>query len=119
MDGLTRRCGVKSAMLLAANDALAEIRNRLVAALQPKAMYLFVSHAWGSPTPYSDLDLLVIVAQSSEGTAQRAVRAYQALAGVRTPVDVIVRTEAEMELASRVRASLEHKILTEGQLIYG
>lgn len=98
-------------MILAPDEALTEIRDRLVAALNTTSMYLFGSHAWGSPSADSDFDLLVVVSESSEPPAQRAARAYKALAGVRTPVDVIVRTEAEIDLASHVRASLEQKIL--------
>jgi uncharacterized protein len=38
----------------------------LKAEFQPEAIYLFGSHAWGTPTHDSDVDLLVIVPESGK-----------------------------------------------------
>lgn len=40
---------------------------RLVAEFQPEQIWLFGSHAWGTPDADSDIDLFVIVSQSGDG----------------------------------------------------
>ena len=47
-------------------EVLEEVKNRLVQAYNPVAIYLFGSYAWGVPTEDSDLDLLVVVDESEE-----------------------------------------------------
>jgi predicted nucleotidyltransferase len=84
-----------------------------------KQSTFFGSYAWGNPTADSDLDLLVIVAQSHQQPIQRAVRAQRSLRGVKAPVDVLVKTRKEFESYSSVKASLEAQISREGKLLYG
>nr|VFK22884.1 MAG: Nucleotidyltransferase domain-containing protein [Candidatus Kentron sp. MB] len=42
-----------------------EIVHRLMEGLAPEKVILFGSHAWGKPTPDSDVDLLVIISHSA------------------------------------------------------
>lgn len=94
------------------------ITQRLVEAFQPEQIYLFGSQAWGEPTQASDVDILVIVAQSPDRPTQRATQAYRALRGIQVPIDVLVKTRAEFDKFRDVPASLEHEILQRGKLIY-
>ena len=96
-----------------------EIIRRLVAEFQPEAIYLFGSHAWGNPDEDSDLDLLVIVSDSSQIPAQRATRAQRSLRGLRVSVDILVKTRAEFERYQPVYASLEAQVAEKGKLLYG
>lgn len=98
---------------------LKAITDRLVEALAPEQIWIFGSHAWGAPSPESDADVLVIVADSDVSPARRGARAHRALRGIDAPVDVIVKTRAEVERYRGVPASLVHKVLTEGTLVYG
>ena len=66
-------------------ELLSEIRRRLVAALKPEQIILFGSYAYGEPTEDSDIDLLVIVAQSDEPRYRRSRSAYRALRGMGIP----------------------------------
>ena len=50
-----------------------EITQRLVENFQPELVILFGSHAWGSPTLDSDIDLMVIVSESDRTPYQQAV----------------------------------------------
>ncbi|MCP4661992.1 MAG: nucleotidyltransferase domain-containing protein, partial [bacterium] len=91
--------------------SLTEVTRRLVAELKPEQIILFGSHAWGRPTEHSDVDLLVIVPHSDRRPAQRATSAYRCLRDIPFPLDVLVKTRAEVEQASRARTSLVSEIL--------
>lgn len=102
-----------------AATAIEEARRRLVQALRPERIILFGSHAWGTPGPDSDLDLLVIVSDSGLPPHKRAQAAYRSLFGFGMPCDVIVHTRAEVERLDRVATSLTHRALAEGRVLYG
>jgi len=98
---------------------LGEIVRRLVAEFEPEAILLFGSHAWGTPTDDSDLDLLVIVSESDEIPTARATRGYHAMGDIVVPTDLLVRTREEVERYRPVYASLTCRIMDEGRLLYG
>jgi predicted nucleotidyltransferase len=100
-------------------DLIAEVTRRLEAEFKPEQIWLFGSHAWGRPDEGSDIDLLVVVAESSEPPVRRAQRAHRCLRGMNLAKDIIVKTRAEVERFRHVRSSLEAEILDRGQLIYG
>jgi predicted nucleotidyltransferase len=100
-------------------ELLDEMTRRLVAEFQPEQIILFGSQAWGTPDAGSDVDLLVIVSNSDVSPTQRAIRAHGCLGGLRVPVDVLVKTRAEVERFRRVPASLERAILERGEVLYG
>ncbi len=99
-------------------EILDEAVRRLVAEFDPEQIILFGSHAWGTPTEDSDLDLMVIVSESDERSIQRDIRAHLALVGLNAPKDIMVRTRAEIERFKAVYASLECEILERGQVLY-
>lgn len=98
---------------------LDEITARLVAEFDPEAVYLFGSYAWGEPDEDSDLDILLVLKSSTVSPTKRAARAYNALWGVRTPVDVLVRTQAELDRFRSVPSSFTASILQNGRKLYG
>ena len=101
-------------------EVLAEITARLVAEFHPEQIILFGSHAWGTPTDDSDIDLLVIVPTSQESLYWRAVRAYRALPDDRTvSTDILVKTRAEFDRYRHLHASLEAQIVEQGRVLYG
>jgi uncharacterized protein len=106
-------------MSTALESLLAEIVRRLSAEFNPEQIILFGSHAWGTPTEDSDLDLLVIVTESAARPVELSSRAHRCLRGLLAPMDVLVKTRAEMDRFGRVPASLEAEILERGRVIYG
>ncbi|MGH9424645.1 MAG: nucleotidyltransferase domain-containing protein [Thermoanaerobaculia bacterium] len=100
-------------------EILHEIVQRLVDEFHPERIFLFGSHAWGTPSEDSDIDLLVVVAASPLRPAQRASRAHRALRGLGIPKDVLVRTREEIDRYRLVPASLDAEILERGRLLYG
>ena len=92
---------------------------RLKAEFQPEEIYLFGSHAWGVPTDDSDVDLMVIVRESSEKAIRRAQRAHRCLTGLGFAKDVMVPTRAQVDRYKHLRASLFHQVLAKGRKLYG
>lgn len=92
--------------------------DRLVAEFDPEQIILFGSHAWGLPTENSDVDIYVIVPESSERPLRRAQRAITCLGGMKIPKDILVRARTEAEKYRYVYASLESQIFEKGRVLY-
>jgi predicted nucleotidyltransferase len=93
--------------------------DRLKAEFQPEEIYLFGSHAWGTPDEDSDVDLMVIVPSSDERPIRRDQRAQKCLGRLALPADVLVRTRGEVDRYKHLRASLFHQVLNQGRKLYG
>lgn len=92
--------------------------DKLVDEFGPDQIILFGSHAWGTPTEDSDIDLFVIIPESNERPLQRARRAITCLGGITISKDVLVRTRQEAEKYRSVYASLESLIFEKGRILY-
>ena len=92
---------------------------RLITEFQPEQIWLFGSHAWGTPTADSDVDLMVIVPQSDERSIRRMQRAQHCLRGIGFAKDVLVPTRAQVNRYKHLRASLFHQVLSKGRKLYG
>ncbi len=92
---------------------------KLAAEFQPEEIYLFGSHAWGTPNEDSDVDLMVIVPNSDERPIRRAQRAQKCLGRLPVAADVLVRTRGEVNRYKHLRASLFHQVLNQGRKLYG
>lgn len=101
-----------------APDVLQVVVNRIVAELQPEAIYLYGSHAYGTLHHDSDIDLLVVVPASSLPSHQRAVAVYRALRGLALPVEAKVVTRQEFEQRSRWLSSIERVVHDKGRIVY-
>ena len=97
---------------------LHEMTSRLVKTFQPEQVILFGSYAWGIPDKDSDIDLYVIVPESSERPLQRARRARACVGNVPVALDILVRTRAEADKYRHVYASLECQIFEKGRVLY-
>ena len=100
-------------------DLLNETIERLKTEFQPEEIYLFGSHAWGTPDEDSDVDLMVIVPSSDERPIRRDQRAQKCLGRLAMPADVLVRTRGEVNRYKHLRASLFHQVLNQGRKLYG
>jgi uncharacterized protein len=100
------------------DTVLADVVNRLRAEFAPVAIYLFGSHAYGTPRPDSDLDLLVVVEDDPRSAYQRDAAAYRALLDIDFPKDVQVYTRAEFETRSALPVSFERTVKERGKLIH-
>lgn len=100
-------------------NLLKTVTQKLVAEFQPEQVWLYGSHAWGTPHDDSDVDLLVVVPHSDETPIRRAQRAHRSLRGLRMPKDVLVETRHEVDRVKGLQTSLENVILTRGRKLYG
>ncbi len=97
---------------------LKNVVERLVKALNPEKIYLYGSYAYGQPNKDSDIDLLIIVSESSLPVHKRAAQAYRSLRGLFIPADIKVVTHSEFEKYAKWFSSIERVVLEKGQLLY-
>jgi predicted nucleotidyltransferase len=100
-------------------DLLDEITRRLVNEVHPERIILFGSHAWGTPTDDSDLDLVLVMPDEAEPHTEIDLRARMALWDLGISKDILVMTRSHLNRYGRVAASLERRILDEGIILYG
>ena len=106
-------------MKIIREDMLSELTQRLVTEFQPEQVWLFGSHAWGSPHEDSDVDLLVIVPASGERPIRRDQRAQRCLGRLPLSADVLVRTRSEVQRVQGVAGSLTGDVFRRGRKLYG
>ncbi len=97
--------------------ALPAAVRKIVANLRPEKIILFGSYAYGTPTPDSDVDLLVIM--RTRATRKERYLAVSLLLDPRPfPVDIIVKTPAEIRSALSKRHFFIREIVTRGRVLY-
>jgi predicted nucleotidyltransferase len=91
---------------------------KLVAAFDPEAIYLFGSRARGDATPLSDFDLMMIT-RPDEGAANvDLAEAYAPLQGLGIACEVIPCSRAVFERERRARTGICQTVAHEGRLVY-
>jgi uncharacterized protein len=98
-------------------DWVPEAVDRLVAAIDPRAVVLYGSVARGDDGPGSDIDLLAIV-DDSRSQHRLAMAALRAVAALPPEVDVVVVTRASVESHRDVPGTIIRPALREGRVVY-
>jgi predicted nucleotidyltransferase len=101
------------------NQLAAEISRRLVAAVHPRRVIVFGSHAVDSAVADSDVDLLVVTNRPAEERFSVAASACKFLFGLGTPFDVLVCTAGEARQAGEAKTGLMRQVLDERRVIHG
>jgi predicted nucleotidyltransferase len=96
---------------------LKEVTRRLIEAFNPYRIIVFGSHAYGQPTPDSDVDLLIIM-DSAERPAARAAQVSRLLHPRPFPMDILVRTPAEIRYRLEIGDYFIREIMERGQVLY-
>jgi predicted nucleotidyltransferase len=97
------------------------IVSQISAAVKPSAIFLFGSHAYGTPHEDSDIDLMVVVdsdivprdyAEKSQIylSVSRAIRDVER----KIPIDLIVYTKPEFERFKEIGSIFSRRILKDG-----
>jgi predicted nucleotidyltransferase len=82
---------------------------------QPEKIILFGSYAYGKPTQDSDVDLLVVMHHRKSARPSLEIR-RRISAGF--PVDILVRTPAEIAKRFNWGDSFTTEVLTNGRVMY-
>ncbi|MCL5999442.1 MAG: nucleotidyltransferase domain-containing protein [Chloroflexi bacterium] len=93
-----------------------EVVRQIVTKFQPDKVILFGSYAYGTPSPDSDVDLLVVLDTSLKETEQ-AVRICQAI-DYAFGLDLIVRTPANMARRLKLGDSFLREITDKGKVLH-
>ena len=98
---------------------LEKMTSALVEELDPEAIYLFGSHAWGEPDEDSDVDLMVIVdEEDARERFEKSVRGMTALRGLVLAKDVVTRSKQAFEKRRLQRGTLEYDVAIRGRQLY-
>jgi predicted nucleotidyltransferase len=106
------------AVVAVKDPMLVRIIDRLVTTYRPERIYLFGSRARAGARSDSDYDLMVIVPDTMPAARRRGARAYEALWGLNTAVDVLVWTRDAFDKRLHLRASLPSTVVRDGKLVY-
>ncbi len=105
----------------ASEKLIDEAKEKLLAAYDPKAIYLFGSYVWGIKLPDSDsdLDFMVIVQDDLEGDIRRrSMKGQNALAHFPFPKDILVYTITEFERMAASPSTLCYSVKNKGKILY-
>jgi len=83
---------------------------------KPEKIILFGSFAWGRPTFDSDVDLLIIK-KTKKDFIQSQMKIRRIING-ELPVDILVKTPAELEKRLRLRDFFFEDVIKKGKVIY-
>ncbi len=98
-------------------DDLFTIAEKIVKHFQPGKIILFGSHAWGTPTKYSDVDLLVVM--DVDGSLIRKEAEISKIARPPfVPMDIIVRTPEQIQYRLKIGDPFIQRIMREGEVLY-
>ena len=98
-------------------DALEEMKRRIVERFHPDMIILFGSHASGEPTEDSDLDILIVM--PVEGSRRKKANEIDlTLADRVVPMDLIVVTPEQFERQRDMIGTIVHEAVREGRVIY-
>jgi len=90
---------------------------KIVAELRPEKVILFGSYAYGTPSPHSDVDLLVIM-KTRASLKERSWAVSRLLLPRPFPVDILVKTPREIEKSLKTGDFFLQEILTRGKVLY-
>lgn len=92
---------------------------KLIAEYAPRKVVLFGSHAYGTPGPDSDIDLLIIK-ETPERFLDRWVTVQRLLTGTHRalPVETLVLTPQEVENRLAIGDQFIAEILEKGEILY-
>ncbi len=102
---------------------LQDITRRIVDAFEPEKIILFGSRAYGKPRTHSDIDLLIVMNRlRSQSVLERDRRVAEIARSARTnglfPVDVIVRSPAELAYRLKIGDPFFRGVMLKGRVLY-
>ena len=100
-------------------STIQEAIKRLADTYQPLRIYLFGSYAWGEPHAESDLDFLIVLNDDIRLNLALHIKGKQALKNMDISTDIVLNHKLFFTERAEHPSTLQHKIKTEGKLVYG
>ena len=97
-------------------SAIRRFARQIAERFQPDQIILFGSYAYGTPTPDSDVDLLVVMPTRNQ--IEQAVRIDEAIEERGFPLDLLVRTPKTLADRLRWGDTFVQEIVTRGKVLY-
>src|SRR5262245_47230819 len=97
-------------------SAIRKYARQIVRLFHPERVILFGSYAYGTPTPDSDVDLLIVMPTRNQ--IEQAVRIDEAIEERGFPLDLLVRTPKELAKRLRLGDSFMQEIVNRGKVLY-
>lgn len=95
------------------------VRDALIQAADPRAIYLFGSAAEGTATKGSDVDVLVVMELGEGESGRRKAAELRSLfRGWRLPMDILVRTPEQFEKSKSLPGFIEYTVAHHGTRIH-
>ena len=105
------------ALVVASNELIQQVVERIVHTFAPEQVILFGSYAEGRATADSDLDLLVVTSKRLR-REQRAARLRGLFRDVPLPVEVITMPREEFEQTRDVIGGIAYPAVRYGRVVY-
>ena len=99
------------------NDEIRAIAKKISETLPVEQIYLFGSHAYGTPNPESDYDFFLVVDDSMR-PMEAMRRAQEAIRSRSRPIDIMANTRGGFERQKQWIASIERVVNQKGVLLY-
>jgi predicted nucleotidyltransferase len=95
---------------------ISALARQIAEQFSPEQVILFGSYAYGTPTPHSDVDLLIIMPVKGE-PVDKAIEIRLAI-DVTFPVDLLVRTPAQIKTRLKMNDYFMQDIIEKGRKLY-
>ena len=104
---------------MAVNQEIIKITEAIKSAVPVERIYLFGSHAYGTPSEGSDYDFFVVIPDDGIKPLDAAQKAHKALIYVNQekPVDILADYKSRFNERKQYN-TLERKIANEGMILY-
>lgn len=83
----------------------------------PEQIILFGSHAYGKPTAWSDVDLLVVM-DTPKGEMETIIEIIDSLPAVLFSVDILARSRSAIKRRQSIGDRFMNEIVTKGKVLY-
>lgn len=93
-----------------------QVSKTIAQEFNPQRIVLFGSHAWGTPGPDSDVDMLVVL--PFHGKSWRMAAAMREKLKVTFPLDLLVRTEGQIAERLQRHDSFISEIVEKGKVLH-
>ena len=93
------------------------LANHIAKKFNPEEIILFGSYAYGKPTAWSDVDLLVIM-DTPKGEIETSLEIVKALPDIVFSVDILARSRSFISKRKRIGDRFMEEITKKGKVLY-